>query len=399
MRFIEKTRPISLSPSRGRGEVFTKLMRIPGVQMIYVSALACTRHRSNDFVQMQRAGRLSYLMFSEVDMITGDYIEKTKQAAAKIAAERHPSGIILLTGCQSALLSTDYKLLTEEMEAEIGVPVRVHDGCRLCGFDEEKGGSSAIDKMLYAFLRPGEKSERLSVNILGSAEPDESGELFAILRSAGVEQINRLPACKTFEEYQNMSRAHVNILTTPQDAEIGAYLEETLGIPYVCLGGIYDSDALAEAYRKLGEILGAAIDCSPYEADLARQLERTKAAVGGQAIAVESDVELAKWLLKEDLRVESLQMGHHQGLSPEQKAWFEENAPQVSLGGEGRGKGGPGGGGRGGHGGPGGGRGGRPGGGRGPGGPGKAPGVPLGYAGALAVLTKLEENAGGAHHE
>ena len=186
MRLIETPKPISLSSSRGKGEVFTKLMRIPGVQMIYVSALACTRHRSIDFIQMQRAGRLSFLLFNEVDMITGDYITKTKAAAAEIAAERSPSGIILLTGCQSALLSTDYKLLTEEMEAEIGVPVRVHDGCRLCGFDEEKGGSSAIDKMLYAFLRPSQKSEQISVNILGSAALDEHSELFSILQTVGV---------------------------------------------------------------------------------------------------------------------------------------------------------------------------------------------------------------------
>lgn len=398
MRFIETPKPISLSSSQGKGEVFTKLMRIPGVQMIYVSALACTRHRSIDFVQMQRAGRLSFLLFNEVDMITGDYITKTKQAAAEITAERNPSGIILLTGCQSALLSTDYKLLTEEMEAEIGVPVRVHDGCRLCGFDEEKGGSSAIDKMLYAFLRPSQKSEELSVNILGTAQPDEHSELFDVLTAAGVKKIHRLPACKTFEEYQEMSRAHVNILTAPQDAEIGAYLEETLNIPYVCLGGIYNSDALAAAYEKLGEILGTEIDISAHQTKLDNNLASVKELVGSHSISVESDVELAKWLLTEGFCVESLQMGHHQGLSPEQRSWFEEHAPNLRLDGEKRGK-------------PGGGRGpggpGGPGGPRGGGKPGGRPGmdgrngaeIKLGYMGALAVLKTLENGAGGAHHE
>lgn len=404
MQFIEKVKPIRLSSSRGKGEVFSKLMRIPGVQLIYVSALACTRHRSIDFVQMQRQGRLSFLMFNEVDMITGDYITKTKEAAAEITAERSPSGIILLTGCQSALLSTDYKLLTEEMEQEIGVPVRVHDGCRLCGFDEEKGGSSAIDKMLYAFLRPSAKSEEISVNILGSAELDEHSELFAILNAAGVKKINHLPECKTFEEYQEMSRAHVNIITSAQDMEIGSYLEEALNIPWVCLGGIYNSDELAASYKKLGEILGTEIDVSLYQNQLTEALAAAKERVGSHSIAVEGDVELAKWLLTEGFCVESFQMGHHQGLSPEQRGWFEEHAPSLRLDGEMRGK--PGGG-RG-PGGPGGGRGpGGPGGGRGPGGPGgrggrgpgNSDGIKLGYMGALTVLKTLENGVGGAHHE
>ncbi len=351
---------IHLASPRAGGEVFTKLLRIPNVQMIYVSALACTRHRSIDFVQMQRKGRLSFLLFNEVDMITGDYIDKTKQAAAEIAAERNPSGIILLTGCQSALLSTDYKLLTEEIEQEIGCPIRVHDGCRLCGFDEEAGGSSSIDQMLYAFLSPSEKSEEISVNILGSAELDEHSELFSILTDAGVKKINRLPACKTFAEYQEMSKAHVNIITSAQDLDIGPHLEEKLGIPWVCLGGIYSGEELADSYKKLGQILGADINTATHQAKLAETLAAAKKMVGDHPISVQGEVELAKWLLTEGFAVKALQMNPHQGLSREQRAWFEENAAEVRI--EDARKGGPGGK-------PGGGRGsGGPGGGRGPGG-------------------------------
>lgn len=406
MKLIEHVKPVRLAAPRGRAEVFTKLARVPGIQMIYVSALACTRHRTVDFVELQRMGRLSFLTFSEVDMITGDYIQKARDAAAEIAAERSPSGIVLLTGCQSALLSTDYKLLSEEIEQEIGVPVRVHDGCRLCGFDEENGGSSAIDKLLYSFLLPAPRSGEPTVNLLGTARVDESGELFSVLSAAGVKKINRLSACRTFEDYQEMSRAHVNILTTPQDIPIGQWLEETLGIPFVCLGGVYDGGELAAAYRKLGELLGAQPDVAAAGEELARTLSAVRTAADGRGIAVEDDAELAKWLVCEGFSVESLQMGHHQGLSPEQKSWFSEHAPALRVAGEQRGKpGGPGGpgGGRG----PGGPGGGRPGGGH-PGKPGgrpegKRPGAPeaakLGYQGALAVLDALKTAMEGQSHE
>lgn len=399
--FVERrSNVIQLSPPGARGEVFTKLMKIPGVQMIYVSALACTRHRNVDFIRMQRAGRLSFLLFQEVDMITGDYIQKTKQAAAEIAAERSPSGIILLTGCQSALLSTDYNLLSEEMEQEIGCPVRVHDGCRLCGFDEESGASSAIDRVLYAFIRPAEKSPQPSVNILGTVKPDRNSELFEVLERAGVKQINHLADCETFEDYQKMGCAHLNILTSAQDVDIGQHLQEKLNIPYVCLGGIYDSEQLQSAYETLSQVLHTDFDAAELASQLEKKLQTLKQAVGSRPIAVSGDVELAKWLLRKGFPVQSLTMGHHQGLSPEQEAWFREHAGSVRIGDEkkggpggGRGPGGPGGRGPGG---PGGGRGpGGPGGGRGPGG-GKPAGLRLGFAGSFAALKLLEDSLGGA---
>lgn len=387
----DRPNPIRLSSPQAGGGVFTKLMKIPGVQLIYVSALACTRHRNLDFIQMQRAGRLSFLLFSEVDMITGDYITKTQDAAAEITAERNPTGIILLTGCQSALLSTDYKLLSEEIEQKIGIPVRVHDGCRLCGLDEETGGSSSVDRLLYAFIRPDGKSEEISVNILGSAELDEDNELFSVLDAAGVQKINRLSSCKNFEEYQEMGRARLNILTSPQDTAIGEHLQETLGIPWVCLGGIYDCAELAVSYQKLAEILGVHIDISAFQDRLAEKLRTVREKIGAHPITVEGDAEMAKWLLRSGLSVESLSFNPHQGLTPEQRAWFEAHAAGCRI--ESFGKGGSGGGrGRG----PGGGPNRGPGGGRGPQGAKGPERLRIGYAGSMAVLESLENGTGGA---
>lgn len=386
---------ITLSSRRGKGEVFTKLGRIPGVQMIYVSALACTRHRNVDFINLQRQGRLSFLMFDEVDMVTGDYIDKTKQAAAEIAAERNPTGIVLLTGCQSALLSTDYKLLTEEIEAEIGVPVRVHDGCRLCGFDEEEGGPSAVDKVLYDFIRPAEKSAEVSVNLLGSTRLDEDNELLTVLKKAGVTSVRTLNDCRSWEDYQAMGAAHLNIITTPKDTELAVYLEEKLGIPWVCLGGIYSTEDLSAAYTKLGELLGCSIDLSEQAVELNKQLEQAKAVAEGKTITVEDDGELAKWLFTEGFPVTNVKLNPHQGITKELRLWLEEQGIKVES--AMRGPGGKGGrpGGPGGH--PGGGRpGGHPGGKGGrPGGHGAPQPIQIGYAGAMAALNNLKRSAGG----
>ena len=389
MIFKERTTNIiTLSSRRGKGEVFTKLGRIPGAQMIYVSALACTRHRNVDFISLQRQGRLSFLMFDEVDMVTGDYIGKTKQAAAEIAAERKPTGIVLLTGCQSALLSTDYKLLSDEIAQEIGVPVRVHDGCRLCGFDEEEGGPSAVDKILYDFILPAEKSSAPSVNILGTGTVDERCELPDVLNRAGVDTVRSLNGCRSWADYQAMGSAHVNIITTPKDTELAVYLEEKLGIPWVCLGGIYSAADLTAAYAKLGELLNCPISLSQQAEKLKQQLEQAKVMTEGKTITVEDDGELAKWLFTEGFPVTNLKLNPHQGVTKELRLWLEEQGIRVESamrgpGGKGGRPGGPGG----------------PGNGR-PGGPGGKPGgrpetLSLGYAGALAALNQLMRSAGG----
>lgn len=393
MIFKESTTNIITLPSRrGKGEVFTKLGRIPGAQMIYVSALACTRHRNVDFINLQRQGRLSFLMFDEVDMVTGDYIDKTKQAAAEIAAERSPSGIVLLTGCQSALLSTDYKLLTDEIEGEIGVPVRVHDGCRLCGFDEEEGGSSSIDRILYDFIRPAQRGAEVSVNLIGTAELDESNELLTVLKNAGVQTIRSLARCKTQADYQAMGGAHVNIITSTNDTELAVYLEEKLGIPWVCLGGIYSAEDLAASYEKLGALLNCAIDLSGQAEVLSEHLQQVKALTEGKTITVEDDGELAKWLLSEGFPVTALRINPHQGITKELRAWLQEHGVDVQNAMRGPG-GKPGGGRPGGHGGHGGGRPDGPGGGKpGRGGPQT---LKVGYAGAMAALENLKRSAGG----
>ena len=384
---------VTLPSRRSKGEVFTKLGRIPGVQMVYVSALACTRHRNIDFITLQRQGRLSFLMFDEVDMVTGDYIDKTKQAAAEIAAERNPTGIVLLSGCQSALLSTDYKLLSEEIEDEIGIPVRVHDGCRLCGFDEEEGGPSAVDKILYDFILPSRKSAVPSVNILSSGTVDENCELLPLLSQAGVQTVRTLNGCRSWADYQSMGSAWVNIITTPKDTELAKYLEEKLGIPWVCLGGIYSTDDLNAAYAKLGSILSYTFDLTQQATKLIDVLTQIRPAIEGKTITVEDDGELAKWLFTEGFPVTTVKLNPHQGITKEQRLWLEEHGIAVEHPMRG-GKGGPGGrpNGHGGPGGPGGHPGGKPGGkpGRGTSQP-----IPMGYAGAMVALNTLKTAAGG----
>ena len=190
--------------------------------------------------------------------------------------------------------------------------------------------------------------------------------------------VRTLNDCRSWENYQAMGTAHLNIITTPKDIELAVHLEEKLGIPWVCLGGIYSTADLTSAYAKLGELLGHTIDLSEQSDALSRQLEQTKAMIEGKTITVEDDGELAKWLFTEGFPVTTVKLNPHQGITKELRLWLEEQGIKVE--GAMRGPGGKGG--R-----PGGKPGGRPG--------GRPEPMQVGYAGAMAALNNLKRSAGG----
>lgn len=324
--------PIRLStPRGGRGEVFTKLTQVPGIQVMQFSALACVRHRSSELVSMQRQGRLSFLLLEEVDVVTGDYLNKIEQAVEEIVQERQATGVVLLTGCQTALLSTDYRLLEQELSQQTGVPVRVHDGCRLCGMDESGPEISGVDGLLYDFLLPSQPSREPTVHLIGDSLPSQDSQVMRLLEQAGVKRLLRLADCTTWEDYQQLSQAHVNLLLSPNHKGIAARLEERLGIPYVCLGGVYSLQELEADFRKLGQLLGIEPNVSQWKEPVERRLAQVKKQIGQRPIAIEGDPELAKWLLQEGFQVTSLTTAFRHGLSQAQKQWFQENAPSLSI--------------------------------------------------------------------
>ncbi|WP_455436201.1 hypothetical protein [Hungatella hathewayi] len=112
----------------------------PGEQILYIGSYACTRHRANELAELQQKEQLAYLCLDEVDFITGDYIQKMMEAVRKVAKERNALSMLLHPGCQCALLSTDFTMIAQELTEALGIPVRVHDSCRLCDDSKKRRG-------------------------------------------------------------------------------------------------------------------------------------------------------------------------------------------------------------------------------------------------------------------
>lgn len=322
-----------INTSRPRTGVYSMLARIPGAHLIFVGALSCLRHRNGEMITQQQGGKLSLLLMQDVDFVTGRYLDKIKDACRQVAETRKPEAIILLTGCQSVLLSTDYGMITAEMEAELGIPVRANEGCYLCGFDsaEDVAKADTIEHLLFEFIKPRPKASELTVNILASLPLAPECELRTVLQQMGVTKINELATMTTWEEYQAMGAAQLNIICTTYPETLGKRLEARLGIPYVVLTDEYSPDGIAAVYDKIGEVLGVTPDYAQYKAAADAKFAAFRRQYAGAAVEVNGSMKAAKWLLEAGMNVTAVTNNSRSIITKDLNAWFRENAPAVQL--------------------------------------------------------------------
>lgn len=118
----------------GRGDGYAVLAQEPGTHLLFIGSYSCTRHKGTEKLQLQRAGKLTFLCLQDIDWITGGYLQQIEEAAQEVTERYHPRKLILFAGCQIVLLSTDVKMLTQDLSAQLGIPVEFHEGCHLTGY-------------------------------------------------------------------------------------------------------------------------------------------------------------------------------------------------------------------------------------------------------------------------
>lgn len=125
----------------GHGEGYAPLVQEPGSHLLFIGSLSCTRHKGTERLELQRAGKLSFLCLQEIDWITGDYLPQIEEAAVEVAEQFNVKKLILFGGCQVELQSLDTGMLTGELSERLGIPVEFHRGCHLIGYGETEVGA------------------------------------------------------------------------------------------------------------------------------------------------------------------------------------------------------------------------------------------------------------------
>ncbi len=109
----------------------------PNAQLLFVGAVSCTRHRGFQMGDLMRAGKMAILSPTATDFATGRYLHQIMEAVVELSEERSTKDVVVMYGCQCALLSTDFELMAQELKEKYDINLKVHEHCHLCRTDDE----------------------------------------------------------------------------------------------------------------------------------------------------------------------------------------------------------------------------------------------------------------------
>ncbi len=236
-------------------------LAIPGSVMLLVSPGCCGR---NTAILSELGGyseRFFYLLQDQTDIVTGRHLKAIPDAVQAVydCLRKKPSVIMICITCVDALLGTDMERVCRKASACVGIPVLP---CYMYALTREgrRPPMVHVRQSIYSLLQPAKRSSR-TVNILGHFAPlEDDCELYDILRSFGIRRINEISRLQTYEEYLEMARANFNLVLHPEALPAAEDLRKRLGIPYIELKRLYQTDKISRQYQLFAASLGQTCD-------------------------------------------------------------------------------------------------------------------------------------------
>ncbi|MBQ9604941.1 MAG: oxidoreductase, partial [Firmicutes bacterium] len=224
-------------------------LAIPGSVMLLVAPGCCGRNTAL-LNELGYSERFFYLLLDDTDIVTGRHLTKIPKAVKELCGELDytPSAVMICITCVDALLGTDMERVCRKCEEAAGVPT-VPAYMYALTREKRLPPMTAVRKSVYSLLKP-QKRISNECNILGHFAPHyDECEIYDLLKSVGIKKIHELSRCKTFDEYNELSRANFNIIVNPEARYAAQDMEKRLGIPSIELVRLYRIDKIRTQYR------------------------------------------------------------------------------------------------------------------------------------------------------
>jgi len=243
--------------------------------------------------------------------------------------------LLLCATCVDDLLGSDYETKARQLEREHGLLVRaIH--LKPTAADGKRPSGLATQLAVYDLLEPSEERDS-SINVIGSPAPIEEGsEFHEVMAAAGIQKVRHIAACANLEEFQQMSRARLNLLARPLARLAVQHMEGKLGIPYCYTPVAYNLETIARSYRFLSERLGVPLATDRYREEAERAIDSYRRELGPLTVAVGSTVnagpfELARALTEYGLVVKYVFTNTVLDYEMEHVEWLKERLPDLVV--------------------------------------------------------------------
>ena len=345
------------SPAHGNWNIVHTGMLMPEAIQIYVCADNCMRGVVLTAAEMNAEDRFSFVTVEEENLLNGNLEDVTIEGVTDVLnkLEEKPKAVLLFTVCLHHFLGCDLDRVYEELGIRFPEIVFVR-----CFMDPimQKHGLTPDQKLRKAMYDPliTKEPDPLTVTLVGSDFAlDESSDIKRLLRSTG-HTLREFPACKTWEEYQQLGAAETFISCYPP-AKYGAdMLAERLNRTHLYLPGCFDYEEIKEEIRNLIKELQAGwsredtsntecADITSEEIEAFYQREVTlcedsinhaKSIIGDTPVVLDylyhpRPLGLAKLLLEHGFHVTTVYLD---SISPEEKPafdWLKLHHPDLEL--------------------------------------------------------------------
>lgn len=335
------------SPAHGGWGLVKLATQLPESHLLFFSPPACGRHGALSSVVSGIKEQVSYVCFTEKEIVEGTYIESFLPAVDDLLAflSKRPRAILIYTSCIDDLLGTDRQALRRAME-EKHPDIKF----RFCQMDPIQLDSSkkvpGISLFVHMYdLLDGARTnpQPRRVDLLGNVlAMTPENEIVEVLHEAGVGTISQLPEMTTFDQFLEMANASLALVVHPRALEGAKHLEAVCGVPYLPAFCTYDLKEIDAFYEKLSDRLSAALG-HKVVLDLAERRTRAKEAwetarkmLEGKKVAIDFQAVAKPYTLARTM----LQLGFNvtlvatDGVSDMDKPsfeWIRERFPRVEI--------------------------------------------------------------------
>ncbi len=326
------------SPARGTWNIAHTGMLVPEAHEVFVCAEGCLRGVVLTAAEQGTIGRFSMITVEENNLLDGDMETLIVDGIGDILKKLpyKPRAILLYTSCVHHFAGCDLKLVYKRLRERY--PDIDFADCYMNPIMRKSGltPDQLMRRGLYSLIRPRETDPK-RVNIIGNDfATDKESELVRMITESGY-TLREIQDCKTYDEYQALGDAALNVVYNPAAVPGGRQMEERLGGKMLYLSNSFDYRVISENLHALSRALG--VPERDYGAEIQaceEALENLSALLGSTPVVMDytlhfRPLSLARLLLRHGINLKAVFLD---GISGEEKEDFlalQKETPELRL--------------------------------------------------------------------
>ena len=237
---------------------------VPNIHALFFGPIECMRHTFPDLLDDEEA---SVLIVDDVNTSLGRTEDLIREAVAEIV-EMYPKteAFLFCTACQTAFLGIDLDSMCQSLHEATGLFFAHFEANRMAsenipGKDRKTvpGGDRYHTRRavfrVFEQLPAFDPADGDGVLVLTDDALDADCDLKDLIGTNGIEWVRGVGDCTGFSDFLTLARARVVIANSMPWKEVGDYLHERFGIPFLYLPTSYSLDEIEGYYATLDELL------------------------------------------------------------------------------------------------------------------------------------------------